>query len=36
MTKYENELRNSEENYSEEYIKFLLSIFLHCPEDDFE
>lgn len=36
MTRYEQELRSSEENYSEEMIQFFLSIFLHCPEDDCE
>lgn len=36
MSRYEQELRNREENYSEETIQFLLSVFLHCPEDDYE
>lgn len=36
MTRYEQELRSSEENYSEEMIQFLLSVFVNCPEDDYE
>lgn len=28
----EKELRESEDNYTEEEIQFYLSLFLHCPE----